>query len=149
MMNNHSTRWALAVVAAAVLAGGCGGGSDQGGAADKADWERKHGKAVSVVSDDIDRSVQALNAGQRPVVLQECTQLQEDLLDARKGVPAPDGTVDAALRSALDATATAVGTCVEGARIASEARIIEQAQREMKTARETYTAAQDAVAAWK
>lgn len=147
-MNNHSNLLRVALVAAALLAGGCGGDDDGGGAANKADWQTKHGSAVSVVSDGIDRSVQALDAGQRPVVLSECTQLQDDLAEARKAVPAPDPTVDAALRSALDATTTAVGTCVEGARVASEAAIVEKAQREMKVARERYDAAQGAIEAW-
>ena len=150
MMNNHSTRSRLAAVAvAALVAGGCGGGgSDGGGAANKAEWEKKHGSVVSVVSDDIDRSVQALNAGQRPILLSECTQLMEDLAGARKAVPAPDATVDAALRTAFEATGTAVATCVDGARIASDASIIEKAQREMKVAREKYDAARSAIEAW-
>ncbi len=148
MMNNHSTRWGLAAVAASLLAVGCGGSSDDGAAANKADWEKKHGSVVSVVSDDIDRSVQALNAGQRPIVLSECTQLKEDLTDARKAVPVPDATVDAALRSAFDATDTAANTCVEGGRVASDASIVEKAQREMKVAREKYDAAQSAIEAW-
>jgi hypothetical protein len=148
-MNNHSNRlWRAAVVGAALLAGACGGGDGGGPAANKAEWEKEHGSAVKVVSDDIDRAVQALNAGQRPVVLSECTQLQEDLVEARKAVPAPDPTVDAALRAAFDATGTAVSTCVEGARIASDADKIEQAQAEMATARESYSLAQDAIASW-
>ena len=148
MMNNHSTRRALAVVAMALLATGCGGGSDESGAATKAEWQDKYASAVSVVSDDIDRSVQALNAGQRPVLLSECTQLMEDLADARKAVPAPNPAVDDALRAAFDAAGTAVGTCVEGARVASDASIVEKAQREMKVAREKYDAAQSAIEAW-
>ena len=150
MMNNHSNRFGrAAIVCVAVLAGACGGGGDDGGpAANKAEWEEEHGSAVRVVSDDIDRAVQALNAGQRPVVLSECTQLQEDLADARKAVPVPDATVDAALRAAFDATGTAAATCVEGGRVASDASIVEKAQREMKTARDSYSAAQDAIAAW-
>ena len=151
-MNNYSTRLRVGFVAAALLAGGCGGddGDDGGGggAANKAEWQKRHASAVSVVSDGIDRSVEALNAGQRPVVLSECTQLKDDLAEARKAVPAPDAAVDAALRSALDATSTAVGTCVEGARIASEAAIVEKAQREMKVARERYDAAEGAIEAW-
>lgn len=136
-------------MALALLAGACGGGSDdEGGAANKAEWEEEHGSTFSVVSDDIDRAVEALDAGQRPVVLSVCTQLQEDLVEAKKAVPAPDPTVDAALRSAFDATTTAVTTCVEGARIASDAEIIEQAQREMDVARERYDAAERAVEAW-
>ena len=149
MMNNHSTRWVLALLLVGVLAGACGGDSDEGGASNKADWDKKHASAVKVVSDDIDRSVQALNAGQRPVVLSECTQLKDDLVDAKKAVPVPDPTVDAALRSALAATETAMNTCVEGGRVASDASIVEKAQREMKTARETYDAAQAAIAAWR
>lgn len=148
MMNNHSKRFGLAVATLVLLAGACGGGSDEGGAANKAEWEEKHASAVSVVSDDIDRSVQALNTGQRPVVLSECTQLKEDLVDARKAVPAPDPTVDAALRSAFEATETAATTCVEGGRVASDPHLVETAQAEMKTAREKYSAAQDAIAAW-
>jgi hypothetical protein len=148
MMNNHSIRRGLAIAALALLGAGCGGGSDDGAAANKADWEKKHGKTVSVVSDDIDRSVQALNAGQRPILLSECTQLLEDLNDAKKALPVPDPTVDAALRGAFDATGTAVGTCMEGARIASDASIVEKAQREMKVAREQYDAAQSAIKAW-
>jgi len=149
MMNNHSTRWGLALALVALLGVACGGDSDEGGAANKADWDKKHAGAVKVVSDDIDRSVQALNAGQRPVVLSECTQLKDDLVDAKKAVPVPDPTVDAALRSALTATETAMNTCVEGGRVASDASIVEKAQREMKTARDTYDAAQTAIAAWK
>src|SRR5215210_6914726 len=139
MMNNHSKRLGMVMLAAALFAGGCGGGSDdEGGAANKADWEKKYGAMVKSVSDDIDRSVQALNAGQRPVVLSECTQLQEDLAEARKAVPVPDSTVDSAVRAAFDATGTAVSTCVDGARIASDADKIEEAQAQMKTAREKY-----------
>jgi hypothetical protein len=149
-MNNHSNRfWRVAVLGVAVVAGACGGGGDDGGgAANKADWDKKYAGIVKSVSDDIDRSVQALNAGQRPVVLSECTQLQEDLVEAKKAVPVPDSTVDGALRAAFDATTTAVNTCVDGARIASDADKIEEAQAQMKTAREKYDAAQDAIAAW-
>jgi hypothetical protein len=149
MMNNHSKRFGIAVMALALLAGACGGGNDEGGAANKAEWEKKYGAIVKSVSDDIDRSVQALNAGQRPVVLQECTQLREELAEAKKAVPVPDPTVDGALRAAFDATTAAVDTCVEGARVASDADKIEQAQAQMAHAREKYDAAQSAVAAWR
>lgn len=148
-MNSHSNRWRWAAVLVVALgASGCGGGDDGGGAANKAEWEKEHGSVVKVVSDDIDRAIQALDAGQRPVVLSECTQLREDLAEARKSVPAPDTNVDAALRAAFDATGTAAATCVEGGRVASDASIVEKAQREMKTARESYSAAQKAIDAW-
>lgn len=147
-MNNHSNHlWRAAVVGVALLAGACGGGDD-GPAANKAEWEEEYGSAVKVVSDDIDRAVQALNAGQRPVVLSECTQLQEDLAEARKAVPAPNPDVDRALRAAFDATGTAAATCVEGGRVASDASIVEKARREMGTARESYSLAQDAIVSW-
>jgi len=151
MMNNHSTRWVLAIGLLALVGGACGGGGsdDSGAATDKAGWQKKYSAVIASVSDDIDRSVQALNAGQQPVVRSACGQLQEDLGDAHKAVPVPDGTVDAALRSALAASDTAAKTCAEGARVATSAALVEQAQREMKTARDTYSAAQDAITAWK
>lgn len=148
MMNNHSKRFGMAVLVAALFAGACGGSDDEGGAANKADWDKKYSAIVKSVSDDIDRSVQALNAGQRPVVLSECTQLREDLVEAKKAVPVPDTTVDDALRTAFDATTAAVDTCVEGARVASDADKIEQAQAQMAHAREKYDAAQSAIEAW-
>lgn len=145
-------RFGMAVLAVALFAGACGGSDDGGGggggAANKADWDKKYGAIVNSVSDDIDRSVQALNAGQRPVVLSECTQLQEDLVEAKKALPVPDSTVDGVLRTAFDATTTAVNTCVEGARIASDADKIEEAQAQMKTARDKYDDAQAAIAGW-
>lgn len=147
MMNKDSKWWLGAVAAAALLAGACGSDSE-GAAANKAEWEKDHGSAVSVVSDDIDRSVQALNAGERSVLLSECTQLNEDLVDAKKAVPVPDPTVDTALRTALDATDAAAKQCVEGARVAGEAHLVEDAQRKMKTARDRYTEAQSAIKAW-
>ena len=146
-LNKHSNGKALALGLVLLLGGACGG-SDDGAAANKGDWEDKHGSAVSITSDDLDRSQQALNAGERPVVLSTCTQLKEDLVDARKALPGPDPGVDAALRSALDATDTAATTCVDGARVASDAGKIEQAQREMKTARDRFDAAQSAIERW-
>ena len=146
-MNSHSKRWAVALGMAVMLLAGCGDSGD-GAAANKAEWEDQHGNAVSITSDDLDRSVQALNAGERAVVLSTCTQLKEGLVEARKGIPVPDATADAALRSALDATDTAAASCVEGARIAGEAHLIEKAQREMKTARDRYDEAQKAIENW-
>ena len=151
MVNSYSKRWrrAAAALALAASVGACGGDSDNGTAANKADWQEEFGSAVSVVSDDIDRSNQALNAGERSVVLSTCTQLQEEVGDARDALPVPDASVDAALRTALDATEVAARTCVDGARVASEAHAIEQAQREMQTARQRFDEAQRAIDAWR
>lgn len=148
-MNSHSKwilRGAIALVAV-VSATSCGGSSGGGAATGKADWQKKHGAAVSAVSDDIDRSVQALNAGQQPDIRSACSQLQEDLPDARKAVPVPDPTVDAALRSALDSSDTAAKSCLEGVK-STAAAVVEQAQRDMNAARASYSKAQDAIAAW-
>lgn len=150
MVNSYSKRWRRVAVALALAAsvGACGGDSDNGTAASKADWQEEFGGAVSVVSDDIDRSNQALNAGERAVLLPTCTQLQEEVGDARDALPVPDPGADAALRTALDATEVAARTCVDGARIAGEAHRIEQAQREMQTARERFDEALRAIEDW-
>lgn len=147
-MNNHSNRWRSAVVLLALALGACGGDSDGGAASNKVEWQEEHGSAVSVVSDDIDRSNQALNSGERSNLLSTCTQLQEDIGEARGALPVPDPTVDAALRSALDATEIAARNCVDGARVASEAHRVELAQRDMKTARERFDEAERAIDAW-
>ena len=148
MMNNHSKRFGMAVLAVALFASGCGGSDDEGGAANKADWEKEYGTVVSAVSDDIDRTNQALSGGQRTVLLSECTQLSEDLVEARKALPVPDAIVDAAFRDALNVTEEGAKQCMEGARVAAEAHLVELAQAKMKTAREKYTGAQDAIKNW-
>ncbi len=147
-MNRYSNRLRSALLVGALLLGACGGQSEEGGAANKAEWEEKHASAVTAVSNDIDRTNQALNTGERAVLLSECTQLSEDLADAKKAVPVPDPTVDTALRGALDATDAAAKQCIEGARIAGEAHLIEEAQRKMKTARDRFDEAQSAIKAW-
>lgn len=148
MMNNHSNRWRSAALLVALAVGACGGDSDGGAATNKADWQEEYGNEISVVSDDIDRSNQALSSGERTLLLSTCMQLQEEVGAARDALPVPDATVDAALRSALDATEIAATSCVEGARVASEAHRVEQAQAEMKTARERFDEAQQAIDAW-
>lgn len=134
---------------AAALAGACGGGGDSGAAAtNKADWDKRSGAVVAAVSTDVDAANEALAKGDRPVILSSCNQLQEDLTAARKGLPVPDADADRALRAGLDAVATAVPTCLNGGRVANEARVVEQAQREMKAARARMDDAGAALAAW-
>jgi len=148
-MNTHSRwgRWRWpALLTGAILAGACGGGS--GGTTDKAGWTTAHGAAVSAVSTDLDAARQALDTGQRPVILSACNQLQEDLVDARKGLPVPDTTVDRALRPALDAVGAGVPDCLEGARLASQASITEKAIAELRDARPKMDDANKAIAAW-
>ncbi|MDQ3898604.1 MAG: hypothetical protein M3326_15400 [Actinomycetota bacterium] len=149
-MNIHSNgRWLTGGVLLLLALGACGGGSDDGGApADKRGWEAKHGAVVTAVSTDVDTANAALDKGDRPVILSSCNQLQEDLADARKAVPVPDATVDARLRAALDAVGTAVPTCLQGARVASDNRLVEQAQREMKDARAKLDEATKAIDDW-
>lgn len=147
-MNRYSMRFRSAVLLGALVLGGCGSGSDKGGAATKAGWEDKYGSAVTAVSQDIDRTNQALNVGERSVLISECTQLSEDLADAKKAVPVPDPAVDSALRSAFEATEAAAKQCIEGARIAGEAHLIEEAQRKIRAAREKMDAAESARKAW-
>lgn len=146
-MNRYSKRFRTIVLLGALTLGACGGDSEEG-ASNKADWQDKHGAAVTAVSQDIDRTNQALNVGERNVLLSECTQLTEDLADAKKAVPAPDPGVDSALRDAFGATDDAAKQCVEGARIAGVAHLIEEAQRKMKAAREKMDAAESAIKAW-
>jgi hypothetical protein len=147
MMNNHSTRRVVALALVAILAGACGGGSD-GAATNKADWEERYAGALSILSDGVDRSQQALAVGQRQELLAVCTQLKEDLEETREALPVPDATVDAALRTAFDAIGKGADNCLEGARVASEAHRVEVAQEDMKAARERLDEAENAIAAW-
>jgi hypothetical protein len=103
---------------------------------------------VTAVSTDVDTANGALDKGDRPVILSTCNQLQEDLADARKGLPVPDADTDGALRAALDAVGTAVPTCLQGARTANDNKIVEQAQRDMKAARAKMDEADKALSAW-
>jgi hypothetical protein len=148
MMNVYSKRgWAGVMVAGALL-GACGSSSDSGAAANKSDWDKKNGAAVKAVSLDVDESNTALDKGDRVAILSACNQLQADLKDARKGLPVPDATVDAALKAGLDAVGTASDSCINGARIANDNHLVEQAQTDMKVARTKLDDAQKAIAAW-
>lgn len=151
-MNHYSKRIVGATVLAAALIGGaCGGGSGgsgNGAATDKASWEKRYGPTVGAVSIDVDSANSALDKGDRPAVLSSCNQLQDDLAGARRSLPVPDPTVDAALRSGLDAVGTAVPTCIHGGQVANQASIVEQAQREMKAARSKMDDANKTIADW-
>ncbi len=149
-MNKHSTarRWCAAAALGVLVFTSCGGDSDDGAATDKAEWEEKHGAAVAAVSTDLDEARQALSGGQRQLIISACTQLQEDLVEAREALPVPDPTVDAALRSALDAIEAGVPDCLEGARLANQAHITETAIAEFRDARPKMDEANRAIADW-
>jgi hypothetical protein len=146
---NHYSKWvagvALGVVASTTV--GCGGDSDD--ATTKAGWTEKHGAAVKAVSGDIDSSRSALSGGQRPDILASCNQLEEDLASARKGLPVPDPSSDAALRKALDTTSAGAADCLQGARIANQAAITEKGIAELRDARGQLDDAQKAIDAWR
>ncbi len=138
------------VAVAVVLTAGCGGGdSGNGAAADKSEWEERHGEAVQAVSLDLDSARDALSKGDRPVILSSCNQLEEDLAEARKALPVPDPTVDGALRAALDAIQAGVPDCLQGARVASQASITESAIAKFRDARPKMDDANAAIAAWR
>ena len=98
-----------------VLVAACGG-NDSGGADSKAEWLAEHGAAVTTVNADLDTARKTLSSLQRPDILGTCNQLRDSLLEARKGLPAPDPGVDAALRAGLDAVGVGVEDCIQGAR---------------------------------
>lgn len=145
-MNKDSKLGRATLLFVAVAA--CGGGSDDGAAANKADWQKKYGASVSAVSADLDQARQALSGGQRQVIISACTQLQEDLVDARKALPVPDAGVDAALRAAFDAIEGGVPDCLEGARVANQAHITETAIAEFREARPKMDEANKAIESW-
>ncbi len=136
------------MLAAALAVGACGGDSEEGAATNKADWQAKHGPVVKAVSLDVDAANDALTKGDRAIILSSCNQLQEDLADAQKALPVPDATVDGSLRAALDSIGKATPTCLQGARIANDNHLVEQAQREMKDARTKLDEAEKAIDSW-
>lgn len=141
--------WWAGAVLAALLGGACGGASGGGPAAGKSDWEKRHGAAVRAVSVDLDSAREGLAKGDRPAIISSCNQLKEDLVDARKGLPVPDPTVDGAVRRAFDAIEAGVPDCLEGARVASQASITESAIAKFRDARPAMDDANAAIAAWK
>lgn len=149
MLNHYSKRFATAVLLVGALAGACGSsGTSDTAATNKSDWNKKNGSAVKAVSLDVDEANSSLDKGDRNAILAACNQLKADLADARKGLPVPDATVDGALKSALDAVGTGTDTCLNGAKTANDAHLVEQAQSDMKAARKKLDDAQTAINNW-
>lgn len=105
----------MGVALLALVAAGCGGDSTAT-VPPKARWTAKHGAALSTVNADLETARTTLSSLQRPNILGTCTQLRESLAEARKGLPVPDPSADAALRTGLDAVALGTDDCIAGAR---------------------------------
>ena len=148
-MNYYTRAGATALVVMALVAGACRSGSaGTKVAANRSGWVKDHGADVMAVSRDLDAARQAVDKGDRPVILSTCNQLQDDLAAARKGLPAPDPSVDSALRAGLDAVAAGVPDCLQGARLASQASVTEKAQAKFNDARPKMDAVDKAIADW-
>jgi hypothetical protein len=108
-----------------------------------------HGAAISAVNTELDFARSALDKGERDAILSACTLLNDDLVEARKAVPAPNSSVDAALRKGLDAVTLGASDCLQGARVASVASLNERAMAELTTARADMDAVNQAIANWR
>ncbi|MGH9123042.1 MAG: hypothetical protein ACRDYC_14055 [Acidimicrobiales bacterium] len=141
------TLWAVALLVPAVVAGACGG-SGGGGQVSKAEWTGAHSAAVASVNQELALATQTLNVGDRAGILAACGLLVGDVPAARKGLPVPNAAADAALRTGLDAAATAGADCLHGAQVATSASLNEKAMRELASATSLMAAANQALAAW-
>ncbi|MGH9278217.1 MAG: hypothetical protein ACRD12_08925 [Acidimicrobiales bacterium] len=144
-----TVRYAAAVVGLglAVLLGACGGGGGSSGGG-KAGWEEDNGELVAAYSRDLDDAINNINQGARANTVGSCTQVDDDAKELdTQAFPVPDGTVDAALRRAVDAGKLAAASCIAGAR-GGGASDIEKSQAEFAEARKALDEAQAAIAAW-
>jgi hypothetical protein len=122
------------VIGAVLLLGACGSDSSSG-APSKAAWTAKHGEALTAVDTDLEATRGTLSSLQRPDILGSCTQLRDSMNEARKGLPVPDPTADAALRAGLNAIGVGVEDCVRGA----QGPNITQLERSFSELREAHT----------
>jgi hypothetical protein len=141
-------RWVRGVVAAVAALGlpACGG--DGPGAADtKAEWTAEHGTAIATLNTDLQTARTTLSSLLRPDILGTCNQLRDSLIEARKGLPVPDPTADAALRAGLDAVGTGTEDCIQGARGPNIPQL-ERSFGELREASTLMEVANRAIAAW-
>lgn len=140
-------RIGVAAIATAVMTmTGCGGAGGPGDS--KAAWERGNGELVAAYSRDLDDAIDNIDQGARAATVGSCTQVADDARELEnQAFPVPDGTVDAALRQAVDAGRAAAASCLAGSR-GGGARDIERAQGEFADARRALDAAQAAITAW-
>lgn len=135
----------LAVV---LVTAGCGGGSGGSKTLTKAQWESRYGPAVTTLSTQLDFSRSDLRKGVQQDILSGCSLLRDDVTAAKGALPVPNPASDAALRKALTELTQGAADCIQGARVASDAAITEQAMRELDTSRSYLDSAQQAIAAW-
>ena len=135
---------AAAVVAAAL--GACGGGSS-GAPSSKAEWTDRNGDAIATLNTDLGTARTTLSSLQRPDILGSCNQLRDSLGEARKALPVPDPTVDAALTTALDAVAVGTEDCIQGAR-GPDIPQLERSFRELREAHTLMDVANRSIASW-
>jgi len=117
-----------------LLLGACGSDSPAA-VTTKAGWTARHGEALKTLDTDLDTARATLSSLQRPDILGSCTQLRDSAAEARKGLPVPDPTADAALRAGLDAIDVGVDDCVRGA----QGPNIPQLERSFSELREAHT----------
>jgi len=126
--------WAPVAGGVAMALAGCGGGSPST-APTKGEWTAKHGAAVATLNADLEAARTTLSSLQRPDILGNCNQLRDSLGEARKGLPVPDPTADAALRAGLDAVGVGTDDCIRGA----QGPNIPQLEKSFSELREAHT----------
>ena len=102
---------------------------------------------MTALNGDLDTARTTLSTLQRPDILGNCTQLRDSLGEARKGLPVPDATADAALRTAMDAVAVGTEDCIQGARGPDIPRL-EKSFSELREAHTLLDLANRTLAAW-
>jgi hypothetical protein len=137
--------WASVAGASALLLVACGDGSSD--ASPKAAWTAKHGEALRTLSADLETARTTLSSLQRPDILGSCSQLRDSLIEARKAIPVPDPSADAALRAGLDAVGVGTGDCIEGARGPNIPQL-EKSFSELREARTLMDVATRTIDAW-
>ena len=138
----------LSVLAAGVgmLVAGCGGDSTPP-VPTKAAWTSAHGQAIATLNADLQTARSTLSSLQRPDILGDCNALRDSQAEARKGLPVPDPTVDAALRNALDAMDVGIEDCIQGARGPNIPQL-EKSFRELREASALMEVANRTIEAW-
>jgi hypothetical protein len=138
---------ALVVVSAVATLAACGGGGDDE-VGTKAEWEEKNGSLVSAYSRDLSDAINNINQG-APGTVGSCTQVQDDGKEVQEqAFPVPNEAVNGALRRAVDSGLKAAADCLRGART-TDARAIEQAQRDFADARRAMDETEEAIKAWR